>query len=807
YTKTNCWVTTDVKMANFEVEAEVMLPEDALEVKFNSGLAFRCSGEKGKPKGYQCEIDGAIPGKSGGIFGIGLGGWIYPNGPEQTKEYKQQVKGLMKPKDWNKFRVVAEGPRIRTYLNDKLIADIEDSKQLSGYFGIQHHGKGGTVKFRNIRAKRLPATPKPSPKSAGKPNILWITAEDMSPTLGCYGDEYATTPHLDKLATESVLFTNAFAASPVCSPSRSCLITGMYPVSMGTHQMRSAYPVPKGVKGFPSYLREAGFYTTNNVKTDYNNGDADRIIAESWDASAPAAHWRGREDGAPFFAVFNDMTSHQSRTMVWPYEAFQEHVQSKLSQDEIHDPAKALVPAYYPDTPTIRKTVARYYDCVSVMDKNVGRILAELEEDGLAEDTIIFFYSDHGSGMPRHKRLLLDSGMKVALMIRFPEKYKHLAPSAAGTKTDQLVSFVDFPPTVLSILGLEIPDYMQGKPFLGDEAKEERRFVYGSRDRVDEVFDTARSVRDKRYLYIRNYMPHLGYNQPSVFSDLGEIRDEITELAAKNLSAMTLEQQAYAGPNRPAEEFYDCKADPRNLNNLIGTDLSGEAAAALKKLRAAFLEQRTALLDPGSLPEDEMVNFIRNEDAPLRNVLLGETNHAPDLSTGWEVADMVGMVDDPKTFFPFLESGDVSQRYWAVIGLRNAAGENPEVHKTVAPLMEDIAPSVRTEAAGWLANYESYREAALKTLVNDLDHEDWWTALRSCRAIELLGEKARPVLPIMRKLYDTTRHEPGDQNLFLAFCSGAFLEKLGESTDPWDFTPGAGSFSADPKPDDEKEKN
>ena len=216
---------------------------------------------------------------------------------------------------------------------------------------------------------------------------------------------------------------------------------------MGTNQMRSSFPIPRGVHGFPSYLRDAGFYTTNNVKTDYNNGDAVRLTKESWNESSSSAHWRnsGRKKDQPFFAAFNDMTSHQSRTMVWPYSAFQEHVQSKLSAKQIHDPEKAPVPPYYPDTPTVRKTVARFYDCVTVMDQNVGRILAELEEDGLSDDTIVFFYSDHGSGMPRHKRLLLDSGMKVALMVRFPKKFQHLAPASPGDKLDRLVSFVDFP--------------------------------------------------------------------------------------------------------------------------------------------------------------------------------------------------------------------------------------------------------------------------------------------------------------------------------------------------------------------------
>ncbi len=815
YTKTNCWVTTDVKLDNFEAELEVMLPEDAREVNFNSGLAFRCTGEKGKPKGYQCEIDGANPGKSGGVYGIGLGGWLFPKAKEDNAEYKQRFEaaGGVDPKAWNKFKVIAEGPRIRTYLNGTLIADITDSKSLSGYFGIQHHGKGGTVKFRNIRARKLPVKP-PSPPKPGpdeKPNILWITAEDMSPLLGCYGDEYATTPHIDKLAKESVLYTNAFASAPVCSPSRSCLITGMYQQSMGTHQMRSEMPVPTGVVGFPNYLRDAGFFTTNNVKTDYNTSDHDRIVAESWNKNGPDAHWRDRTDSAsPFFAVFNDMTSHQSRTMVWPYEAFQKHIQSKLSATEIHDPKKAPVPPYYPDTEVTRRTVARFYDCVTLMDQNTGRILSELEEDGLADNTIVFFYSDHGSGMPRHKRLLHDSGMRVALMIRFPEKWKHLAPAEPGSTTDQPVSFVDYAPTVLSLLGMDIPDYMQGMPFLGENAKA-REIVYGARDRVDEVHEMARSVRNSRYLYIRNYMPHLSLNQPSVFSDLGEIRQEINEIAATKFDTLTDAQKAYAGPTKPAEEFYDCEADPMNLRNLVGREMNAEATANLAQLRAAFKSMRVEMLDSAPIPESVEQEYIRDEGAPFRDILLGKTNHKPDLEAAWEVADLVGLEKNPEAYQQYLESGDPSQRYWAVIGLRNIRAEDVELHQQVAPFLEDIDPSVRIEAASWLAtDSDKLREAALKTLERDLAHADWWSALRACRAIELLGPKAESLLPAMRKVYAATRHGTGDANFYLAFSSGAFLDQFeGEETEPWDFTPDSAAvkkLSGGAKEDDKEKK-
>lgn len=624
-----------------------------------------------------------------------------------------------------------------------------------------------------------------------RPHVLWITAEDMSPTLGAYGDEYATTPNLDRFAGEAVRYTRAFAAAPVCSPSRSTLITGMWAPSLGTHQMRSAYPIPEEVRGFPSYLREAGYFTTNNVKTDYNTAAEERLIEESWDLSSPAAHWRSesREADQPFFSVFNFMVSHQSRTMVWPYEDFVEHVQSQLDEDLVHDPAEAPVPAYYPDTEVIRKTQARYYDCVTIMDSQVGELLAQLEEDGLAEETIVFFYSDHGSGMPRHKRLLHDSGMRVPLMVRFPEKYRHLAPAAPGETVDRLVTFVDFPPTLLALLGLSIPEPMQGEIFLGPLAAEPREMVYGFRDRVDEVFDLSRSIRGERYLYIRNYLPHLSWNQPSVFSDLGEIRKEITRYAEENAASLTLAQRGYAAPTRPVEEFYDVLADPENVDNLMLNERTPEQEEALAEHRAALREKRMEIRDVGVLPESIMTDYMREEGAPIRSIALGETNHSPDLETIWAAADLVGF-GTRKELLELIDSGDDAIRFWGVIGLRNLAPDDEELHERLFERMDDISPPVRLEMAFWMAERsEKHRDAALRVLSRELDNPQWWTALRACRAVELLGEKARPLLPFMKRVHRLTRGKPGDHNLFLAFSSSAFLEKLGEPVDPWDFSP------------------
>jgi len=630
-----------------------------------------------------------------------------------------------------------------------------------------------------------------SASAADRPNVLWITAEDLSPALGAYGDPDAKTPKLDAFAKESVRYTRAFAAAPVCSPSRSTLITGMWAPSLGTSQMRSTFPLPPSVNGFPAYLREAGYFTTNQIKTDYNTSDEMRLIQESWDEISPTASWSSssRKEGQPFFTVINHMVSHQSATMVWPYEVFREKVQSKLPADQIHDPAKITVPPYYPDTEVVRRELARFHDCVSVLDQQVGAILEQLEKDGLADDTIVFFYSDHGSGMPRHKRLLHDSGMHVPLMVRFPEKWKHLAPAEAGGTVDRLVTFVDFAPTVLSLAGLEVPKAMQGQVLLGPKAAPEAEYVYGFRDRVDEVFDLSRSIRSKDYLYIRNYLPHLSWAQPGVYSDQGAIQQEIFRHAAANADSLTKPQKAYVAPTRPIEEFYDVNADPQNLVNLLDGDLNDAQKTALEAHRAAFVKKRMEILDLGVLPESLMVGFIVDENRPLREIAEGKTSHRPDLAKIWATADLVGK-GERADLLDLVHDGDAAVRFWAIVALRVAFPKDEELLEELYDAMDDVDVAVRIETAHWMADVsEKHRYEAVQVLGRELINEDWWTALRACRAVELLGEKATALIPVMETLYARTRFAEGDGAMYLAFSSGVFLKKMGMPTEPWDFAP------------------
>ncbi|MGK7395400.1 MAG: sulfatase family protein, partial [Candidatus Cyclobacteriaceae bacterium M3_2C_046] len=382
------------------------------------------------------------------------------------------------------------------------------------------------------------------------PNILWITSEDNSPFLGAYGDEFATTPVLDSLASVGVLYENAFAAAPVCAPTRNTIITGMYANSLGTENMRSNYPIPDFVKFYPTFLQEAGYYVTNNVKKDYNTIDQ----PEAWNESSNEASYRNRKPGQPFFHIRNFTRSHESS------------IHDSIPMDQlVHDPETVPIPAYHPRTPEMKHDWAQYYDRITQLDTMVGQVLQELKADGLADSTIIFYYSDHGGILGRSKRFMFESGLRVPLIIYFPEMYRHLAPAQPGSKTDRIVTFVDFAPTLLSLAGVPIPEHMQGKPFLGEQQTAPRDYGYNFRGRMDERFDLVRSVRDKEFRYIRNYMPHKIYGQHIAYLwRAPSMRSWEREYKKGNLNEI---QSKFWGP-KPVEELYDIKADPDNINNL-----------------------------------------------------------------------------------------------------------------------------------------------------------------------------------------------------------------------------------------------
>lgn len=426
------------------------------------------------------------------------------------------------------------------------------------------------------------------------PNIVWISAEDLSPDLGCYGDSYAHTPNLDRFASQGLRYDRAFSVYGVCAPSRSSIITGQYPTAIGTCHMRSNGVPPPETRCFTEYLRERGYFCTNNVKTDYNFDPP----LTAWDESSATAHWRNGSRERPFFSVFNFIVTHESQARPTP-EQYQKNT-AMMKPGDFHDPAKAVLPPYYPDTETIRKNWAVNCDNITSLDYQITRVLKDLEDDGLAGNTVVFFWGDHGRGLTRGKRWLYDSGIRVPLMVRWPGRIE------PGTSTTRMVSLMDLGPTVLSIAGIEMPKQMHGVPFLGRHTGPERKYIYAARDRMDEAPDTIRAVRDIRYKYIRNYKPDIPYSQHNQYMDAMPMLQEMRRMNAEG--KLTGAPALWFAPRKPEEELYDCDADPHEIRNLAADP---QYSSKLSELRAEHERWKQQYGDLGLLPEPELMERAR----------------------------------------------------------------------------------------------------------------------------------------------------------------------------------------------------
>ncbi len=439
-----------------------------------------------------------------------------------------------------------------------------------------------------------------------RPNILWVSCEDISPDLGCYGDSYAVSPNIDKLAIQGVRYDNVYSHSGVCAPTRSGIITGMYPTTIGTHHMRCKGVPPAYVKCFSEYLRAAGYYCTNNSKTDYQFAPP----PSAWDQSSRKAHWHGRAEGQPFFAVFNFTTSHESQIRNRSKSMLKRL--ASLKPDERHDPSKAVLPPYYPDTPAVRRDWAQYYDIITLMDKQVGEILKQLEDEGLADNTIVWFWGDHGRGLPRGKRWIYDSGLRIPLIIRVPKKLRKLAmpgsPDAVepDTVNSDLLAFIDFAPTMLSLTGIKIPEYIQGRAFLGSQKAKPREYIFAARDRMDEAYDLIRAVRDKRYKYIRNYMWYLTRGQDIEYMNQMPTMQEMRRLNAEG--KLKGPQKQYFEETKPVEELYDTLNDPHEVKNLADNP---KYKSVLERMRRVHQEWMKETGDMGLIPEPEFDEMKR----------------------------------------------------------------------------------------------------------------------------------------------------------------------------------------------------
>lgn len=561
--------------------------------------------------------------------------------------------------------------------------------------------------------------------AAERPNILWLTSEDNSfNSLGCYGNALARTPNLDALAKKGVLFENCYAM-PVCAPSRFTIITGMYPTTCGPAQhMRASGKIPAWLTGFPKYLKEAGYYTSNNSKTDYNSPLIQRSDS-FWSANSDQASWKNRtQQTMPFFSVFNHTVCHES--CLFPVE--------KKFSFPATDPATVRVPPYQPDLPESRKDIARAMDCVTEMDRQCGEKLKQLEEAGLAENTIVFYYGDNGGVTTRTKRSLQDSGTHVPLIVYFPPKWQHLAPATPGSRIKEVVHFVDFAPTVLSLVGLDIPKYMQGRAFAGQAKAPAREVVFCTRDRMDERYDMMRSAMSERYLYIRNFRPDIPYVQLLQYQFQARDYQGWARMAKEH--KLTPKTVLFWGV-KPPEELYDKQTDPDCMNNLAAKPESREV---LEKMRKALGAWMVACNDNSLLPEGaayEGYDSSRKEGAFAVRDALTLALKASDRKAENLPEFMRVLSEDTREYM----------RWWAAQGcaiLGKAAAPAEAILLKAAK--EDASGAVQVAAADALRQMGRTAEA-IETLRRwFVQHENTATATQAANVIDRLGEAARPLL-------------------------------------------------------------
>ncbi len=493
-----------------------------------------------------------------------------------------------------------------------------------------------------------------SPKSQEKikPNILWLTFEDTSPQyIGCYGNRWAKTPTMDALAKEGVLFNSAFSTGTACSPSRYTLITGCRTTSYGTGHHRSSYGIPDHIEPFPELLREAGYYTSNNSKTDYNTSKAQSFIKSAWDESSAQAGWWNRKPGQPFFAVFNSIHSHQSRTMTNPWWKYEEQILDSLEKNSIIMDSDFEMPPIYKDTPEMRKEHARVYNAIQLTDIHFGRILERLNAEALRDSTIIFCFSDHGQGISWGKCHPRAMGYRVPFIIWFPDMYKHLSPWGTNVVTSDVIDFADLPATVLSLVGIDIPEYMEGVPLLGSNSGEPKKYTIGGLDRSGENLALSRSISDGEYIFNKNFMPFQSEMRWQKYFDYGES----AQLIRKDFEEGNLNAIQASVFDKHAETLFKLENDPWETTNLIRNSntkqLLNEMRSVLKrdlidKRDAHFIHEYSFtksgktpfMLSTDSLfyPAEEVINmaFLCGEKDALTSQLEA-LNHENDIVRYW----------------------------------------------------------------------------------------------------------------------------------------------------------------------------
>lgn len=579
------------------------------------------------------------------------------------------------------------------------------------------------------------------------PNILWLVSEDNNPFIGAYGDQIAHTPTIDALAAKGVLYRNVYSTGPVCAISRFSILTGVYAQSCApANAMRAVAHLPSILRTYPEYMRTAGYFCTNNWKTDYN---CDVSPARIWNESSAKAHWRDRPAGQPFMAVFNYMTTHESMMF-------------RVTPGKVK-PADVRVPAYLPDTTDVRTDIASYYNLIEKMDGQLAERLAELEADGLADDTIVFYYSDNGGVLPWSKRYSNEAGLRVSMVVYVPPKWQHLAGVKPGSIVDAPTSLMDLAPTLLSLVGITVPKTMHGHAFLGPQARPQR-YAFGMRDRMDERYDFVRSVTDGRFRYIRNYMPHRPYGMHAGYEwQMKAYQDWERQHLANRLNST---QDRFFRP-KPFEELYDRQSDPDEVTNRINDP---ELQGVIRRMRSVLDEQMLAINDNGFIPEGsalEGYEASRRPGAyPLREIMaLASAAAKGDPSNIRLLEQRLG------------HSNEVV-RYWAATGmviLDARAGLALPSLQVVAT--SDSSPRVRVPAAEAVARAGDAATgvALLAELAGPA--QDKRVRLQAMNALTELGQPSRQAIAVIEQA-------AADKDEYLRRAGVYLLSALNGTYDP-----------------------
>ena len=588
-----------------------------------------------------------------------------------------------------------------------------------------------------------------------RPNIVWINTHDVSAAhLACYGDEYATTPHLDRFAAEGIRYTNAFASGPICSPARTSIFTGMHQTTVGTHHHRSLTRRPDYIRLLPEFLIEAG-YACTPINTDLNTP----IDADEW--ARYVSTDEALASNQPFFAVFSFRESHASTFKMSPEEVSRDRA-NLLNPDDRHDPENAPLPSFVPDSPLARERTALWYDALTQVDCHVGEVMTQLESHGQLDDTIVFFWSDHGTGHPRGKTHAYDDGLRVPLIIRFPKQYEQFAPGPPGTTVETCTMTMDMGASVLSMIGQQVPAHFQGRPFLGPLKGEPRPFACSARDRLDNCNEMIRTIRDSRYRYIRNFLPHRPY--ASFYPDGGFFRtppagasqdhdlwdtsclpgkEKLHDPDGIYLMPIPSEYSEYLiwQPSKPFEELYDVETDPEELNNLADDEAYGDLRDSMREsLFSWMIETR----DLGLFDETEL-NARAEEFGGVSYEVGARYTNFPRLL---ETADLSRLGKESRgELLRRLDDQDSAVRYWAITGLMSCEPTDDIVEK-VEDHLDDESISVSLASADLLCRLGRV-ETTIPALERALRSDILWAR---CRAGANLSYLRPEILATMTSL-------------------------------------------------------